>query len=148
MGPSGDILWVAVVVDYRDMRGRQLPGRWPTALPCYACPEARLPLIRRRRQSWPGNAVAPRFSVSPSPYSVLSRPDARVLSVVQLDARIKAVRRGVLLVQALPLLTCRRIALVIDRDRRIALVIDREPSMHHEEPLPLSLFRRPMIRSD
>ena len=26
MGPSGDILWVAVVVDYRDMRGRQLPG--------------------------------------------------------------------------------------------------------------------------
>ena len=56
----------------------------------------------------------------------------------QLDARIKAVRRGVLLVQALPLLAYRRIALVIDwdrrialvidRDRRIALVIDREPS--------------------
>ena len=91
---------------------------------------------------------APRVPVSPSPYSVLSRPDARVLLVVQLDARIKAVRRGVLLVQALRLLACRRIPLVIDWDRRIALVIDREPSMHHEEPLPSSLFRRPMIRSD
>ena len=63
----------------------------------------------------------------------------------QLDARIKAVRRGVLLVQALPLLAYWRIALVIDWDRRIALVIDREPSMHHEDPLPSLLFRRPMI---